>query len=168
MGRSRSEFQRDRPTEPNCAFEAKACPWAATVLSAIFMPGSSSRFPSLFPTPRGSIGNSFGVLRYQVIVDLRSAGKLSGMHPDMVLEFARAELIAVAEEDRAGNPYFAEMRDVSLSLGFLPGMHPGVAVRPCEECVCFLVSDDFACVVVPLQGASAELSGEVCQDTGSG
>ena len=42
------------------------------------------------------------------LFDLRSTGKLSGMHPEMVLEFVRAELVSVAREDMSGNPFFDE------------------------------------------------------------
>jgi DNA-binding transcriptional MerR regulator len=39
-------------------------------------------------------------------IDLDSASQLSGMHPEMILEFTRAELVAIAHIDRGGNPYF--------------------------------------------------------------
>ena len=39
-------------------------------------------------------------------VDLASASELSGMHPEMIIEVTRANLVLVARKDRAGNPYF--------------------------------------------------------------
>ncbi len=39
-------------------------------------------------------------------VDLDAASRLSGMHPEMILEVTRARLVVVAHKDREGNPYF--------------------------------------------------------------
>ena len=39
-------------------------------------------------------------------VDLASASELSGMHPEMIIEVTRANIVLVARRDRAGNPYF--------------------------------------------------------------
>jgi DNA-binding transcriptional MerR regulator len=39
-------------------------------------------------------------------IDLKAASDLSGMHPEMILEFTRAQLVLVARKDRSGNPYF--------------------------------------------------------------
>lgn len=40
------------------------------------------------------------------LIDLDAASELSGMHPEMIEEVARAELIVVSHHDRSGNPYF--------------------------------------------------------------
>lgn len=39
-------------------------------------------------------------------LDLQAASAISGMHPDMILEFVRARLVVSARRDRGGNPYF--------------------------------------------------------------
>ena len=44
----------------------------------------------------------------QEFIDLESASRLSGMHPVMILEFVRAELVEAARVDREGNPCFDE------------------------------------------------------------
>lgn len=38
--------------------------------------------------------------------DLRAAAELSGMHPEMILEFHRARVVAVAGSDATGDPRF--------------------------------------------------------------
>ncbi len=39
-------------------------------------------------------------------VDLDAASELSGMHPEMILEVARARMVVISRKDREGNPYF--------------------------------------------------------------
>jgi DNA-binding transcriptional MerR regulator len=39
-------------------------------------------------------------------VDLEMASQLSGMHPEMILEVTRAQLVVISRQDRSGNPYF--------------------------------------------------------------
>ena len=39
---------------------------------------------------------------------LASASELSGMHPEMILEFVRADLVHVTSRDRSGAPVFRE------------------------------------------------------------
>lgn len=40
--------------------------------------------------------------------DLEAASRLSGMHPEMILEFTRAGLILLSGKDPEGNPYFGD------------------------------------------------------------
>jgi len=40
------------------------------------------------------------------LTGLRAASRISGMHPDMIPEVARARLVVVAERDGAGLPFF--------------------------------------------------------------
>ena len=39
-------------------------------------------------------------------VDLEMASELSGVHPEMILEFTRARMVPVSWQDWSGNPYF--------------------------------------------------------------
>lgn len=41
-------------------------------------------------------------------IDLETASEASGMHPEMILEFVRSELVLIARKDRQGRPYFDE------------------------------------------------------------
>lgn len=41
-------------------------------------------------------------------IDLDAASQASGMHPEMILEFVRSELVFIARQDRQGRPYFDE------------------------------------------------------------
>ena len=41
-------------------------------------------------------------------IDLKAASQSSGMHPEMILEFVRCELVVIARKDRQGLPYFDE------------------------------------------------------------
>ena len=52
---------------------------------------------TIVPTQSGSTGE---------FVDLEMASQLSGVHPEMILEFTRAKLVVVSRQDRSGNPYF--------------------------------------------------------------
>ena len=52
---------------------------------------------TIVPTRSGTTGG---------FVDLEAASELSGVHPEMILEFARARMVTVSWQDRSGNPYF--------------------------------------------------------------
>lgn len=46
--------------------------------------------------------------------DLDRAAELSGMHPEMILEFVRAEVVRAAGRDQRGGPSFDESEIVRL------------------------------------------------------
>jgi DNA-binding transcriptional MerR regulator len=52
---------------------------------------------TIVPTRTGSAGG---------FVDLDMASELSGVHPEMILEFTRARMVSVSRQDESGNPYF--------------------------------------------------------------
>ena len=40
------------------------------------------------------------------LYDLEAAAEFSGMHPDMIREFGRAQFVRIAYTSRSGSPYF--------------------------------------------------------------